>query len=66
MPHIRAEREHMARDSIPSIRRCLQCFDSEAIPAPLGSDLTRGEWYRYVGEEVRYHATYDNLPIPED
>jgi integrase len=32
VPHIRAEREHVARDSIPSIRRCLQRFDSEAIP----------------------------------
>ena len=30
--HIRAKREHMARDSIPSIRRCLQRFDSEAMP----------------------------------
>ena len=32
----------------------------------LPRNLTHQEWWQYVGEEVPYHATCPNLPVPED
>ncbi len=32
----------------------------------LPRNLTHQEWRQYVGEEVPYHATCPNLPVPED
>ncbi len=32
----------------------------------LPRNLTHQEWRQYVGEEVPYHATCPNLPVPEN
>jgi hypothetical protein len=59
VPHICTEREHMTRDPIPRIRRCLQRFDSEAMSKI--STFRPGR----AGGEGRVYRQHVSLVIPK-